>query len=90
MRWLKIVVSEVFGLFVDDGSFAIAILVWLGAAWFFFVHMLGHVRWSGMILFAGLVFILIESAIRRAGQSQRRCLLSMISHRLAERRCVRP
>ena len=29
MRWIGTIAREVFGLFVDDGSFAIAILVWL-------------------------------------------------------------
>ncbi len=30
MTWLRNIVAELFGLFVDDGSFAIAILIWLG------------------------------------------------------------
>ncbi|WP_187290845.1 hypothetical protein [Hyphomicrobium denitrificans] len=33
MRWLKTIVAEIFGLFVDDGAFALAIIVWLGAVW---------------------------------------------------------
>ena len=31
MPWLKAIVVEIFGLFVDDGPFALAIPVWLGA-----------------------------------------------------------
>ena len=30
MRWIATVVREIFGLFVDDGSFALAVLVWIG------------------------------------------------------------
>ena len=33
MRWLRSVAREVLELFVDDGSFAIAILVWLALVW---------------------------------------------------------
>jgi hypothetical protein len=33
MSWIKTVLREVFGLFVDDGSFAIAILAWLLLVW---------------------------------------------------------
>lgn len=66
MRWLRTISNELFGLFVDDGSFAITILVWLGITWVLALHMLADVRWSGIVLFGGLVAILIESATRRA------------------------
>jgi hypothetical protein len=33
MRWLKTVWSESIGLFVDDGSLAVAALAWLAASW---------------------------------------------------------
>ena len=29
MKWLKNIFREIFGLFVDDGSFALAVLIWL-------------------------------------------------------------
>ncbi len=32
MRWLRSDCARDLGLFVDDGSFAVAILVWLGLA----------------------------------------------------------
>lgn len=69
MRWLGTIVREIFGLFVDDGSFAIAILVWLGIAWFLSLHILANTQWSGIVLFGGLVAILVESATRRARRS---------------------
>ena len=31
MAWLKTVWSEFIGLFVDDGSLAVAVLLWLAA-----------------------------------------------------------
>jgi len=66
MRWIKSIVREIYGLFVDDGSFAIAILVWLGLA----VSMVPRVGtgawWAGPALFAGLAAILVESVLRFA------------------------
>jgi hypothetical protein len=70
MKWLKNIVREIFGLFVDDGSFALAILIWLAL-----------VRWAtprlnipsgipGVILFAGLALILAESAVRYSRRRQ--------------------
>ena len=66
MSSIRRIVHEVFGLFVDDGSFALGILIWLGVmAWAAF-----HLRFSsttlGILLFVGLVLILIESTIRYA------------------------
>jgi hypothetical protein len=61
--WIRKIVQEVFGLFVDDGNFALAILAWLGVAGF----VLPRVRIAapdGILLFAGLVFILVESVTR--------------------------
>jgi hypothetical protein len=65
MGWLRAIVTEIWGLFVDDVVLAIAsliwiVLVWLGAAW------LGPA--AGPALFAGLAVILLTSALRRAGQ----------------------
>ncbi len=33
MRWIVTIVREIFGLFVDDGSFALAVLAWIGLVW---------------------------------------------------------
>jgi len=68
MRWIKTVAEKFLGLFVDDGPFAIAILVWLGVVGLLSLHFLRGVGWSGVALFAGLGVILIWSAILRAGQ----------------------
>jgi len=64
MGWLRSIVREIYGLFVDDGSFAAAIAIWLGLV--LLVLRLFEVprRWCGMILFAGLVLLLTENILR--------------------------
>ena len=66
MQWFRTIFREIFGLFVDDGSFAIAILVWLGVLWLLLPRLGFFSRWNGLILFAGLGLILVESAMRYA------------------------
>jgi hypothetical protein len=66
MQWLKTISSELFRLFVDDGSFAAAIIIWLGISWLLSAHFFQHAEWSGAVLFAGLGLILLESTTRRA------------------------
>ena len=70
MTWLSKIAAELFGLFVDDGSFAIAILDWLGVAWLALPYLPINNTWRAMILFAGLAIILVESVLRRARQRQ--------------------
>jgi hypothetical protein len=66
MRWLKTVIGEIFGLFVDDGRFSLAIIVWVGAVWLVLPRLNILPGWSGVILFAGLAVILAESALHGA------------------------
>jgi hypothetical protein len=68
MQWIKTIAAELFGLFVDDGSFAIAIIVWLGTIWLLSRHLSRGTGWSGVALFAGLGVILFWSMTRRARQ----------------------
>lgn len=68
MKWLKSIFREIVGLFVDDGTFAIAILVWLAMLRLALPHLPIPAVWDGVILFAGLVAILIESTLRRTRQ----------------------
>jgi hypothetical protein len=62
MQWLRSMAREIWGLFVDDGSFAGAILAWLVVA----VLVLPRIgsRWAGPVWFAGLAVILVESVAR--------------------------
>ncbi len=62
MQWLKTIAQEIYGLFVDDASFALAILVWLAVAWLALPR--ASAGWQGALLTGGLVVILIESALR--------------------------
>jgi hypothetical protein len=56
---------ELFGLFVEDGSFAVAIAVWLLITIFGLPHVFPS-RWCGPIFFIGVVGLLIENLLRTA------------------------
>jgi hypothetical protein len=66
MNWVKSIAREVWGLFVEDGSFAAAILVWVLLAGVGLPRVAAAANWTGPALFAGLAVILIESAARFA------------------------
>ena len=66
MRWLKTIFGELIGLFIEDGSFAVAIVVWLGLVWFVLPRVSLPPVLQGPVLFAGLLAILLESALRAA------------------------
>jgi hypothetical protein len=70
MKWLKNIFREVIGLFVDDGSFALAILIWLAVVRWATPHLNIPSGITGIILFAGLGLILAESATRYARRKQ--------------------
>ena len=63
MGWIKTVAREIWGLFVDDGSFAATIVVWLGFV-LLILRRFASARVDGFILFAGLVGLLIENVVR--------------------------
>ena len=71
MGALRAVWAEFIGLFVDDGSFAVAILGWLAVGWLVLPRLPLPPAVAPVILFAGLAAILVESAVRRsrAGRS---------------------
>ncbi len=70
MSWLKSIARELISLFVDDGSFAMAILVWVVLAVSLLPRLAPAARWSGPALFAGLALILIESVVRFARRAK--------------------
>jgi hypothetical protein len=70
MKWLKNIFREVFGLFVDDGSFALAILLWLAIVRWATPHLNIPSGITGIILFAGLAVILAESTTRYSRRKQ--------------------
>lgn len=63
MGWIQSVVREIYGLFVDDGSFALALLVWMIVACAG-SRLLHASHWGGLVLFGGLAALLAESALR--------------------------
>jgi hypothetical protein len=68
MSWIKAIWAEFIGLFVDDGSLAVAVLLWVAAGWLLLPRLGLPSAWPPVVLFAGLVLILAESAVRRARQ----------------------
>jgi hypothetical protein len=64
MRWLRSIAREVWGLFVDNGSFAAAIVVWLAVAVLVLPRVGVSPRAAGPALFVGLAAILVESVLR--------------------------
>jgi hypothetical protein len=70
MKWLKNILREIFGLFVDDVSFALAILLWLAVTRWVMPHLNIPARMTSILLFAGLALILAESAARYSRRKQ--------------------
>lgn len=64
MSWLRTIVTEVWGLFVDDGAFALATLTWLGLMWLVVPRIGLPSAWAALLLFVGLAGILVESVLR--------------------------
>lgn len=66
MRWLRSVVRELWGLFVDDGNFAAGIVLWLAIVLLGLRRFAAGIRWGGVALFAGLALLLVENVLHRA------------------------
>jgi hypothetical protein len=73
MELLRTLWKEGFGLFVDDGSFALTIVIWV----VFVKTLLSRTayvgQWHAVIMFFGLALILAESVdrfARRSGEKQ--------------------
>lgn len=64
MNWLRTISREILGLFVDDGSFALLILLWLGLTTLLLPYLGWAPKYRGPIFFIGLAAILMASAIR--------------------------
>lgn len=64
MKILLTALQELYGLFVEDGSYAIAILAWIGITAFLFPFIPGGEVWRAPALFLGLVILLFENIVR--------------------------
>jgi hypothetical protein len=65
MRPLTAIFGEFVSLFVDDGTLAATILIWI-AFYGLLLRLMPKGLWQGPILFIGLAFILVENARRGA------------------------
>jgi hypothetical protein len=66
MHWIRTVLLEIWGLFVDDGSFALSIVLWVVVAVLLARRFAFEASWAGPAFFAGLAAILAVSALRYA------------------------
>ena len=71
MRWIRTVLREVAGLFVDDGSFALAIVVWLAVGLAGRYWLGGRGVWAGPVLALGLAAILLDNVARVARRKRK-------------------
>jgi hypothetical protein len=71
MRTLHKILTELFGLFVDDGSFALFILGWLLVAGLVLARVPLPGTGRSVLFAAGLAVILAGSALRAAGRGQK-------------------
>lgn len=68
MHTPKSMLFEIVGLFVDDGRFASAIVIWLALDDLIVTQLRGLGPWGGTMLFSGLACILAESVLRCANR----------------------
>lgn len=66
MKTFLTALKEVWGLFVEDASFTLGIIVCLMVAGFALPHLPIPSSWNGPILFALLAAVLIENVARSA------------------------
>ncbi len=68
MSTLGTALRQLLAFFVDDGSLALLVLVWLGLVSLAVGRLEWPAPWTALLLFAGLAAILTFSALRRARQ----------------------
>jgi hypothetical protein len=71
MKWVPAAARELVGLFVDDGSLAIAVLAWVAVVVLAFPALPINSGWLAAALFAGLALILVENLLRAARRRPR-------------------
>ena len=65
MNWIRTILAEIYGLFVDDGLFAVVIAAWLLVV-FLVLPMFVDREVQGAALISGLLVVLGESVLRRS------------------------
>ena len=71
MTWILAAARELLGLFVDDGSLALAVLAWIAVAVLAFPALPIDGGWLAVALFVGIALILVENLLRAARQRTR-------------------
>lgn len=66
MNVILTAIKEVYGLFVEDGSYAASILICVLVVAFGFPHLPALGLWRAPLLFAGMLFLLVENVYRTA------------------------
>jgi hypothetical protein len=66
MKAIRTALLEVFGLFVEDGSLAILLLLWIGVAAYVLPRWPGGTELHGPLFGLGVVLILLENVWRSA------------------------
>jgi hypothetical protein len=64
MNFIVKAFKQLIGLFVEDGTLAILLIVWVGIAALGLPRVPIDSSWDGVILFAGCVAILVENVVR--------------------------
>lgn len=67
----KAILLDLLGLFVDDGSLAVAALAWLALSALVFLFVGLPEVWRAIALFLGFAAILVENVTRSARRSRR-------------------
>ena len=67
MNVVTTALKELYGLFVEDGAYAVAILVWIALSLALLRYIEPSVR--GVVLFAGFAAIVIAGVLRGAEES---------------------
>ena len=57
---------ELVAIFIDDGSIAVALVIWSALAWHLLPDLAINAGWDGPILLLGYVLILAENLYRTA------------------------
>ena len=70
MKAWSAVGRELVGLFIDDGSLALALIAWVAVV-ALAAHLVAGGRWGGGLLLAGCIAVLAENIVRSARRAAR-------------------
>jgi hypothetical protein len=70
VKILNTILSELFGLFVDDLSFTLALLIWIALVALLLPQLGLAGYWDAPLLFLGCILLLIENVRRSAKRAR--------------------